>query len=353
MCCSSSVLNITLQVCSPGRASERAVSGNRRQTEICPGCAQCIHRWEMRKTLGLALGGGCANGAAHAGFLRALEEADIRPDYISGCSIGAVMGACYAHGMTALEIREEVLKLKTSSIADFAPNFIWKKSLFRTKKVKKLLLKYIGDGDIEGLQIPFTCIATDVFNARTVLLDKGPAVQAVLASLAVPGVFRPVEKDGQTLIDGSVLCRVPTKFVKDMGADVVVAVDVLKNIENPPEKIGNIVSMMIRSYELMDMQITKKTAELEKDIWDLYIEPDMSGLSQYTVKDLDITFDRGYAAGKACIPDLEMLLYGEVRHPAKADTDNTVLAGAETGTADSAKTGAGTVEVQIHNVSQK
>ncbi|MCD8307744.1 MAG: patatin-like phospholipase family protein [Clostridia bacterium] len=264
----------------------------------------------MSKTLGLALGGGCANGAAHAGVLRALEEADIRPDYISGCSIGAVIGACYAHGMTALEIREEVLKLKTRSIADFRLGFIRRKSLFATKKVKKLLLKYIGDGTIEDLKIPFTCIATDAFNAKTVLLDKGPAVQAVLASLAVPGVFRPAELDGQTLIDGSVMCRVPSRYAKDMGADVVVSVDVLKNTENPPEKIKNIFSMLLRSYELMDLQITRKTKELEKGIYDLYIEPDMTGLSQYTVKDLDITFDRGYEAGKAALPEIQRLLEG-------------------------------------------
>ncbi|MCD8294149.1 MAG: patatin-like phospholipase family protein [Clostridia bacterium] len=262
----------------------------------------------MSKTLGLALGGGCANGAAHIGVLRALEEEGIRPDYISGCSIGAVIGACYAHGMTPLEIREEVLKLKTRSIADFRLGFIRRKSLFATKKVKKLLLKYIGEGNIEDFNIPFSCIATDAFNAQTVVLDHGPAVQAVLASLAVPCVFRPVGIDGKTLIDGSVMCRVPSRFAKDMGADVVVSVDVLSNLETPPEKIKNIFSMMMRSYELMDMQITRKTKELEEGVYDLFIEPDMTGLSQYTVEDLDITYDRGYEAGKAFMPQIVKLL---------------------------------------------
>ncbi len=262
----------------------------------------------MSRTLGLALGGGCANGAAHVGVLRALEEEGIRPDYISGCSIGAVIGACYAHGMTALEIREEVLKLKTRSIADFRLGFIRRRSLFSTKKVKKLLLKYIGEGNIEDFQIPFNCIATDAFNAETVILDRGPAVQAVLASLAVPCIFRPMEIDGKTLIDGSILCRVPSRFAKDMGADVVVSVDVLKNIETPPEKIKNIFSMLSRAYELMDMQITKKTRALEEGVFDLYIEPDMSGLSQYDVKDLDITYDRGYEAAKAYMPQIKQLL---------------------------------------------
>ncbi|MCD8286662.1 MAG: patatin-like phospholipase family protein [Clostridia bacterium] len=262
----------------------------------------------MSKKLGLALGGGSANGAAHIGVLRALEEAEIRPDYISGCSIGAVIGACFAHGMTALEIREEVLKLKTRSIADFSLGFIRRKSLFSTKKVKKLLLKYIGEGDIEDFQIPFSCIATDAFNAQTVVLDHGPAVQSVLASLAVPCVFRPVEMDGTTLIDGSVLCRVPSRYAKDMGADVVVSVDVLKNTEDPPEKIKNIFSMIMRAYELMDLQITRKTKALEEGVYDLYIEPDMSGLSPYAVKDLDVGFNRGYEAATAAMPQIIKLL---------------------------------------------
>ena len=108
----------------------------------------------MSKKLGLALGGGGARGVVHIGFLKALEEAGIKPDYISGTSMGAVVGGCYAAGISVDEIREAVLKLKTMDLVDLNAMAFTRLSLLRSKKLQNLFLKYLGDIKFEELNIP-------------------------------------------------------------------------------------------------------------------------------------------------------------------------------------------------------
>ena len=166
---------------------------------------------EKRKTLGLALGSGGARGVAHIGFLAALEEAGIKPDYIAGCSMGAVIGGCYASGMSVSRIKELALGLRTRDIIDFTPGFITRMSLLRSKKIEVLLTDNIGDVKIEDMQIPFRCVATDLYNSKLHVFESGDAALAIRASSAIPGVFRPVKTDGMFLVDGGCLCRVTEK----------------------------------------------------------------------------------------------------------------------------------------------
>ncbi len=260
------------------------------------------------KKLGLALGAGGSRGVAHIGFIKALEENGIRPDYIAGCSMGAVVGACYANGMTALEMREEALKLKAGDIIDVSLAFITRLSVLQSKKVSKLITRLLGDKNIEDLDIPFKCVATDVSNGQVRVFDHGNAVQAVLASSAIPCVFRPVKYDGGIFVDGGCLCRVPVGTVKEMGADVVIAVDVLKNTQDEVDEIKNILALILRVYDVMDTQMTLRTRVLERKICDLLIEPEMKGMSQYAIKDLDKAYDEGYAEGIAHMDEIKALL---------------------------------------------
>lgn len=262
----------------------------------------------MCKTLGLALGSGGARGVAHIGFLKALEEAEIRPDYIAGCSMGAVIGGCYASGISASKIKDVVLKLKPRDIVDVSPSIITKMSILRSKKIRDLLVEHLGDIKIEELQIPFRCVATDLYSGKLHVFKRGSAAKAIQASSTIPAVFRPVKGDGKLFVDGGCLYRVPVKTVKDMGADVVVAFDALKNTTEPVTDVKNIIGMVLRIFDIMDANQTELTRAVEGDLCDLLIEPDMKGYSQYVIKDLEKIYEEGYAVGKANVEKIKQLL---------------------------------------------
>ncbi|MDE6586429.1 MAG: patatin-like phospholipase family protein [Clostridia bacterium] len=262
----------------------------------------------MSKTLGLALGSGGSRGVAHAGFIAALEEEGIKPDYISGCSMGAVVGGCYASGMTSAEIKQAITSMKARDILDVTPAIITKMSLLRGKKVRDLLVEYLKVEKIEDMKIPFRCVATELYSGKLHVFKSGNAAAAIQASSSIPTVFRPVRIGNKMFVDGGCLCRVPVKVVKEMGADVVVAVDALKNASQPVDKVHNIVTMVLRVFDIMDSHMTELTRETEKGMCDLLIEPEMDGMSQYAIKDLDKAYDEGYAAGKANAQKIKELL---------------------------------------------
>ena len=237
----------------------------------------------MSKTLGLALGSGGARGVAHAGFLLALEEAGIVPDYIAGCSMGSVVGGCFASGMKASEIKEAILDIKMSDIIDLSVSALTQMALLRSNKMRDLLIEYLGDINIEDMKIPFRCVATDLKSGKLHTFKEGSAVKAVQASSTIPTIFRPVAYNSGLYVDGGCLCRVPVKIVKDMGADVVVAMDALKNASEPIDEVRNIFSMTLRVFDIMDTNQTNMRRELEKGLCDLWLEPEMKGLSQYVV----------------------------------------------------------------------
>lgn len=262
----------------------------------------------MSKTLGLALGSGGARGVAHVGFLCALDEENIKPDFIAGCSMGAVVGGAYASGMPSEKIKELALHIKTRDLVDVRPSIITKMSLLSGKKMETMLKKYLGDTKIEDFKIPFKCVATELYSGQLHVFEKGSAVDAIRSSSTIPTVFRPVKIDGQMFVDGGCLCRIPVKIVKDMGADVVVAVDALKNTFEPVDDVNNIVSLVLRVFDVMDSNQTLQSRKIEEGLCDLLIEPEMAGMSQYVIKDLEKAFDEGYAAGKANAEKIRELL---------------------------------------------
>lgn len=262
----------------------------------------------MSKKLGLALGSGGARGVAHIGFLHALDEAGIKPYCIAGCSMGAVVGGCYASGLSAAEIRDVVLSLKPRDILDVSPAIITKMSLLRSKKMRDLLVEYLGKKDIKDLPIKFACVATDLMSGKLHTFTEGNAAKAIQASSTMPTVFRPVKIGDALYIDGGCLYRVPVKTVKDLGADVVVAVDVLSNAAEPIDEVHNIVTMVLRVFDIMDTHQTEQARLQEGDLCDLLLEPEMKGMSQYVIKDLRRAYDEGYAMGKKNIKKIRSLI---------------------------------------------
>ena len=258
--------------------------------------------------MGFALGSGGARGVAHVGFIQALDEEGIKPDYIAGCSMGAVVGGCYASGMTPPEMRDIIVNLKKRQLIDFNVNLISQMSILRSKKLRDLLTEHCKIKNIEDFPLPFKCVATDLISGKLHVFERGDAVLAMQASSTVPAVFRPVKFEDKLFVDGGCLCRVPVKIVKEMGADVVVAVDVLKNCSERVDGVTNILSMVLRVFDIMDAHNTDNMKSIDGHLCDLYIEPEMKGMSQYVIKDLDKAFEEGYAEGKKNIDKIKELL---------------------------------------------
>lgn len=262
----------------------------------------------MSKKLALALGAGGSRGTAHIGVLRALEEEGIKPSYIAGCSMGAVVGACYANGMSCDDMLEAVLKLKTAHLIDPTAIPVKQLGLLKGAKMNTLLLENIGDVDFSELKIPFCCVASDMLSGRTVTFQSGKVTEAVRASSTMPGIFRPVRIEDKLLIDGGVLCRVPTQQAWDMGADAVLAVDVLGNTGDSVKGVKNIVSMVFRVYDMMDYNqntLKRKLTERENELW---ITPNMDNMSQYVVKNLEKAYEYGYAETMANMDKIKQML---------------------------------------------
>ncbi|WP_079415430.1 patatin-like phospholipase family protein [Thiomonas intermedia] len=206
-----------------------------------------------RPRLGLALGGGAARGMAHLGVLRALAEAGIEVDIIAGCSIGALVGAVAASGSTdGLEATFKTFDWrKTLSFFDVV---FPRAGLIDGAKVTALVREHLPDTRIEALPVRFAAIATDLRSGAEVVLRSGDVIDAVRASIAVPGIFTPVRAGGRVLVDGGLSNPVPVSVVRAMGADRVIAVDLNHGVvdgrlkrrarsrkavaESPPQEAG-------------------------------------------------------------------------------------------------------------------
>lgn len=262
----------------------------------------------MSKKIGLALGSGGSRGVAHIGVIKALEEEGIRPDYIVGCSMGSVVGAAYAKGLTVDEMFEAVSKIKALQLIDLTAIPLTRLALLRGNKMFNLLANTLGDVAFDQLKIPFRCIASDLYSGRLVTLSEGNVTQAVKASSSIPGVFPPVKLDGKLLVDGGVLCRVPTEQVKEMGADVVIAVDVLDNAKEPVTEVKNIVAMVVRVFDMMDHnrnEMQKTITGCKDEVW---VVPEIKGMVQYEIKNFDRAYEEGYAATKAKMQEIKELI---------------------------------------------
>lgn len=262
----------------------------------------------MSKKLGLALGSGGSRGVTHLGVLKALEEEGIRPDYIAGCSMGSVVGACYANGMTVERMLSTVRKLKTVHLMDFAVLPEPRPGFFKGEKMQNLLLKNIGDVTFDELTIPFCCVATDLLSGQTILLNKGKVAPCVRASSTIPIIFKPLEMDGMMLVDGGVLCRVPTEQVKAMGADVVIAVDALVNSYVPVKEVKGMIAMILRMFDVMDNNALNMKKKLTADTFDLWLAPEIKDMNQYSMKDIERAYEEGYAVTKANMDKIKQLL---------------------------------------------
>jgi NTE family protein len=292
--------------------------------------AQNINK-KARPKIGLALSGGGAKGISHIGALMVLEKAGISVDYIVGTSMGSVVGALYAIGYSP------------DSIAYIARNENWDELLANNPGLRQIAIeeksdfnRYIIELPIEGRRfrfprglidgqelsvelsrltfpvydkkkftdfpIPFKCVATDITNGEAVVLDSGNIADAIRASMAIPSFFTPVKYQNRLLVDGGIVRNFPVEHVKEMGADIIIGVNLSKGFLQEKE-LDNIIDILNQSMFLSDGEDTKRQRE-----WcDFLIEPDLTGFHAGSFNAADSLIKRGYDAAMESFEDLQKL----------------------------------------------
>lgn len=240
----------------------------------------------MRQSfIGLALGGGAVLGGAHIGILRAIEEAGLEVKAISGTSIGAFVATLYAFGKNWQDIQSIVADLDWLDISRFSLSSY---GLLSNERLGELLNEHLGDVEINEAHIPLAVIATDISRGEKVILNKGDAAQAVMASTAIPGIFRPVEINNRLLIDGGIMENVPITPLEQMGANFIIAADLTSNRRY--EKPDGLIDLLISSIDLALGNITKfynKRASL-------IIAPELSNYNYTDTDQLQDLINEGY-----------------------------------------------------------
>jgi len=195
--------------------------------------------------VGLALGGGGARGWAHLGVLRALAENNIRITAYAGTSIGALVGGFAAAGkIRELEKVLEELDLK-QVIYLFAEKKLPKSGLVDGRKIVELIRKHVGHPDIQHLPVTYCAVATDIENGEEMVFDKGDLVTAIRASIAIPGVFSPVNDNGRYLLDGGLVNPLPVSVLRDRGIKRIIAVNL--HGESPPPISRQPIALPVKS----------------------------------------------------------------------------------------------------------
>lgn len=179
---------------------------------------------EDKPVIGIALGSGSARGWSHIGVLRALEDRGIQPAIVTGCSIGALVGSAYATGqLTQMERWASALGWK--DILAYLDISLLDGGFMRGEKLMQYAERFIGGFQLESLPLQFAAVATDLESGREVWMREGDLLQAVRASMSLPGLFSPLKREGRWLVDGGLVDPVPVSLCRAMGADIVIAVN--------------------------------------------------------------------------------------------------------------------------------
>lgn len=278
--------------------------------------------------VGLVLSGGGARGLAHVGVLEWFEQHRIPVDYIAGTSMGGLIGAMYAMGAAPEELRPFLKKLNWDELFSRGPGY---ESLsFRRKDdrrnfqtaievglrqgltlplglssahyigllIDRLTLPYAGIKSFDELPIPYRTVATDFLAARAVVLKGGSLSTAMRATMSIPGVFPPIRRDGQTLVDGGLLNNIPTDVIKELQPDIIIVVDVGTKLGDL-KTISSLAGILQQSITVMTIENDRRNLRLA----DIIVAPELGDLSTLDFSEIDKTADAGYqaAASKAAI----------------------------------------------------
>jgi NTE family protein len=260
--------------------------------------------------IGIALGAGSARGWAHIGVLRALDKAGIRPQIVCGSSIGALVGAVYAEGqLDALE--DWVLGLTWRKVLGFF-DISFNGGFLKGAKLISFLRDNLLERQIKDLPLAFGAVATDLRSGREVWLREGGAVDAVRASIALPGLFTPSELDGRLLVDGALVNPVPVSLCRAMGADFVIGVDLgggrMAQRAGTPRRSAsmNMIEVVAESINIMQVRITR--SRLAGEPADVLIAPLLEDIGTMEYHRAKEAIAEGRAAAEVMLPQIERLL---------------------------------------------
>lgn len=257
------------------------------------------------KKIGLALGGGGARGLAHIGVAKELLKEGIEIDMIAGCSMGAIIGACIALGMKMEEVEDIILKFsskrKIVSLLDFG---IMNGAVMKGEKSYGFLESHFGDATFSKTKIPFSAVATNLNTGEETVISRGRIMTALRASSGVPGIFPPVKIGKDYFIDGGVVNPTPVDVAKDMGADVIIGVDLVLSkhtrLENP-----NMFTTLMQSYEIIRNQAIKLKQKDSKSRAIIIKPPSRSLTDSFKFHNIKKFIDSGEIAAKEAMPEIK------------------------------------------------
>jgi NTE family protein len=246
--------------------------------------------------IGLALGSGGARGFAHLGVLKAFEEEQIPIDMMAGSSMGALVACLYGVGHNM----DDLLKISTRFRRKYYLDFtVPKMGFIAGKRIKEFIQLFTHNKNIEDLNFPISVVATDITNGEKVLFTKGPISGAVRASISIPGIFVPEKIDGRLLVDGGVIDRVPVSVVKEMGADIVIGVDVSHVKRNA--EISTIYDVIMQSIDILQLEII----EHREFASDFMIRPHVEMYSTRAFTNIEEIIKIGEEEAKKVIPSIK------------------------------------------------
>ena len=256
--------------------------------------------------IGLALGGGAARGFAHVGVIQALEAAGIRPDLVVGTSAGSLVAALYASGKNAGQLQHAAEDMDEAAFTDWMLP-IFNRGMFRGEALARYVNAQVGHRLIEQMPLPLGIVATDLGTGQGVLFQRGDTGTAVRASSAVPAVFLPVQISSREYVDGGLVSPVPVRFARQMGAEVVIAVD----ISSAPEGngAGDTLRLLLQTFAIMGKSIN--SYELRDA--DVVVRPELQGFGSADFASRRQAIDAGRVAMEKLLPQLKAAVDAKTR----------------------------------------
>ena len=231
--------------------------------------------------VGLALGSGAALSIAQVGILKVLEKENIPVDIVVGTSMGALIGALWASGKGASEIEDILLRLKTKMdtfrLFDLT---LPKMGLVKGEEIRKLLRSHLGEKTFHDLRLPFKAVACDIEKREEVVIDKGSLVEAIMASISIPGIFLPVRMGGRLLVDGGIINPLPTNVLTRLGVAKIIAVNTLpspEDVQRSSRKVASIFDVIVNSFQASEFLLAEASCQTA----DIVIRPVLSSVGWY------------------------------------------------------------------------
>lgn len=251
------------------------------------------------KKLGLALGGGGPRGIAHIGFLKAMEDNGIKPDFMTGTSVGALVAALYSFDVPLLEQKEYAQSMTWSTITKIK---LSRYALVTNENIRLIITHFLGSKKIEDAKIPLAIIACDIASGDKIVLRSGDVADAIMASSAIPGIFAPVKINDRLLVDGGVIENVPISPLPDMGAEVIVASDLMaKRIKKQPTGVIDIIN---NSFNIM----ISHSQQYHSAKTDIVVKPELAELSKVDKETLEKIYEEGRRCGQTHIKNIKELI---------------------------------------------